>query len=529
MNKKSFALSWGRKMFFGHGWALTSILGLIYLQSMILPQTFGGWFYFLTTFIGHYGMILILSYFFLYCPVILIFPTYYISRIWSIILMLSINLVIFFDAYLFARYHYHLNSFLLDILNTEKSLQVFGLSPVKQWLMAFVTFIFFILFWIRGENIWRKMCGRFSNPVKNWYLILIVSCFLTSNLIHMYSSSRGGGQVTQLATLFPMHFPLTAESLMKEHGFSYQNGPNKSESVQNFYYPSSPLKCTNKNQKNILMVVMDKWPVSWDRTLAPHLSHYLNHGLFYTHHFSGSPVEEEGYFSLLYGVPAPYLVPAIKNSKGPALFLALKESKMDMAFFKTSEPSPLHSLIPGTLEKPVGELESFLESKASAETFTPFFAQVYLKGGNLTEKDLQLKEVINSFIRNKFTENTIMIITGATGEGLETPLLLIWPNKRPEQISKQTTHYDVLATTIIENWKCKNKTSDMSLGKSLFSKDEALQHVAGNVEQLFIVDAKSKTTVIVDHSAKLNIKGNGHPDMKEILNALHRMTYFFRP
>jgi membrane-anchored protein YejM (alkaline phosphatase superfamily) len=514
MNKKSFALSWGRKMFFGHGWALTSILGLIYLQSMIFPQTFGGWFYFLTTFIGHYGMILILSYFFLYCPIILIFPTYYISRIWSIVLMLAINLVIFFDAYLFARYQFHLNSFLLDILKTEKSLQVFGLSPVKQWLMAFVTFIFFILFWIRGENIWRKMCGRFSNPVKNWYLVLIVSCFLTSNLIHMYSSSTGGGQVTQLASLFPVHFPLTAESFMKEHGFSYQKGPNKTESVQNFYYPSSPLKCTSKNPKNILMVVLDKWPVNWDKTLTPNLTHYLNHGLFYTNHFSGSPVEEEGYFSLLYGVPSVYLNSAAKNSKEPAVYLALKESKMEMGFFKNQT---------------LADLAPFLESKVSPEALTPFFAEVYLKGGTLAEKDEQLKEVINSLIRTKLTENTIIIMTGATGEGIETPLLLIWPNKRPETINKLTTHYDVLASVIIENWKCKNKASEISLGKNLFSKEETLQHVAGNNEELFIVDSKSKSTVVIDHSEKIHLIGNGNPEMKEILNALHRMTHFFRP
>src|SRR5687768_12992350 len=135
MKKKSFVLSWGRKMFFGLGWALTSLVALNYFQSMIIPQSVTGWIFYLTTFIGHYGLILSLVYFLLYVPVVSIFPSYYISRIWSIVLILAVNLFIYFDSYLFARYRFHLNSFLWNLLQEKEAVAAFGLTPFKLGLL----------------------------------------------------------------------------------------------------------------------------------------------------------------------------------------------------------------------------------------------------------------------------------------------------------------------------------------------------------------------------------------------------------
>src|SRR4051812_12023787 len=103
MTRRNFALSWGRKMFFGLGWPLFSAIALNYLQSQILPTSVLGLIYFITTFIGQFGLLTALIYFVLYFPVIYIFPSYYFSRFWAIFLIMLTGLFILFDSVVFLQ------------------------------------------------------------------------------------------------------------------------------------------------------------------------------------------------------------------------------------------------------------------------------------------------------------------------------------------------------------------------------------------------------------------------------------------
>ncbi len=91
MNRRSFVLSWGRKLFFGFSWPLTSLIALTYLRSYIVPHTTADWAYFIATYVGHFGMLNAIVYFLVYCPIVLLMPSYYISRFWSLILIMSLN------------------------------------------------------------------------------------------------------------------------------------------------------------------------------------------------------------------------------------------------------------------------------------------------------------------------------------------------------------------------------------------------------------------------------------------------------
>ena len=163
MNRRKFALSWGRKIFFGISWPLSSALTLVYLRSFILPETVTDWFYFLMTLIGDIGLLNVAFYFLLYCPIALISPTYYIARIWSLLLVLALNLFILVDAISFSSYHLHIYSYLSELYLTEGLHHLIGsLSGFGVLVAGLVALA--LLIWIRGEMIWRGMQGRFSNP-----------------------------------------------------------------------------------------------------------------------------------------------------------------------------------------------------------------------------------------------------------------------------------------------------------------------------------------------------------------------------
>jgi uncharacterized protein len=529
MNKKSFALSWGRKMFFGLGWALTSIVAMNYLQSMILPQSFGGWMYFLSTFIGHYGMILSLVYFLIFCPIILIFPTYYISRIWSILLILGLNVGIFFDSYLFSRYHFHLNSFLWDILKQNQTLDVFGLTPFKLGLLGFVVLIFFILFWIRGEALWRKMCGRFSNPVKNWYLAIIAFCFLTSSIVHMFSYAEGGGPITRIANLFPLNFAIDGKLFLKKYGLVKETDLPLDQHYGHLYYPANGLKCQNKSPKNLVMIVLENWPADWNQNQTPFLTHYKTHGLNFVNHYSGGLTAEEGYFSLLYSLPPIYSVSVKRQKSFPVFLDQVKKQNGELSFYRSSKESPVQKFIPEITETGLDQIAVDLNKRQEGDIKAPYFIQVYIGEDDFTQRDLAIKEVMNTLIKRGQIQKSIIIVTGTHSNKLKTPFYLIWPGRKNGEFTRATSHYDILGTILLEDWKCKNRMSDVGLGHSLFKSDESIKFVTGNYDHLMIIDPQKKNMAIIDESAKLQANGAKVDEMKIILDALNRMTMFYRP
>ena len=529
MNKKSFALSWGRKMFFGLGWALTSVVALTYFQSMIIPQSASSWMYVFTTFVGYYGVILSLVYFFLYCPVVILFPKYYVSRIWSILLILAVNLGIFFDGYLFSRYRFHLNSFLWNFVADKNALEAFGLSSIKLGLISFVTTVMFFVLWFRGERLWRSMQARFSNPVKNWYLVFVVLCFLASQGMYLYGAAKGTSAIYRLSELFPLNFPLIGKEVLKEQGVTSDLSSVKKMGYKDFYYSESVLNCPLRAPKNILVIMLDKW--SQDELNAssmPNVSHYGSHGLVFTNHYSGGMNKIDGYFSFLYSLSATYSSSVRNQSVAPVFLTQAKKKKMDVSFFQTGGMSPVTKYLPEEKEIFTDYIEANLIQRNELLEANPFMMHVFLEGGTLTDKDAQVKRIIDLFLKYRQIKDTIIVLTGAYSDQLKTPFIMIWPGKKPATISKLTSHYDILPSIMLEDWKCKNRASDFSLGKNLFSKEETEQFVAANDRTIKILDAKNETiTTIEPYQGSVTVE-NGKRDVVSIMNSLNMLTRFYQ-
>lgn len=518
-------------MFFGLGWALTSLMALNYFQSMIIPQTSVGWIYFLTTFIGHYGLILSLVYFLMYVPVISLFPSYYVSRLWSILLLVSINLYIFFDSYVFTRFRFHLDSFLWNLLREQEALTAFGLTPFKLSVIGFIAGVIFIVLWYRGERLWRSMQARFSNPVKNWYLVLIALCLITSQLMHMYGESNGSRHITRLSSIFPLHYNLNG-SLLFEKKMAVSNG----QGYKDFYYPTESLNCPMKQPKNVLLIVMDKWNgADFNSILTPNIAHFATHGTTYTNHYSGGLDKNDGYFSLMYSLSPNYSESVLNQNTEPVFLAHLKKSKIDTTFFQYGSNSPLNVYQPNEKEISLDYIESHLADRDDLAEVNPFFMQVYLGSESLTDKDNNAKTVIDLFIKHKLVNNTIIIITAAHADQMKTPLVVIWPGQARGQNNNLTSHYDLLTTIMKEDWKCKNPVSDFSLGSTLFGASAEQKHVAGDYRQIKIVDLNDQTITSIDQTSGLEVRDlntmqieNDKKNTTMILNQLEKLTKFYK-
>ncbi len=474
MNRRHFVLSWGRKLFFGLAWPLFSMIGLIYLQSFVLPRTTLESFYLLVSYIGHYGAIASLSYFLLYCPVILIFPTYYFSRIWSLIVILFVSSMIFFDAYIFSQFRFHLNQFFFNLFY-QKGLQ--GIISTKATIILFIVSLFVgsIVVWFRGNMSWRSMQKRFSNPVSNWYLVLIVVCLGVSHIVRKYTSKP----MDRMTTLFPASFILS--------------GTFKNPQVQDdgrLYYPRDEFKCVGKSNSNIVFIVLKGFP-SEDLTLdkLPHLFHLKSHASFWNTHYSGSTGALGGLFSLLYSVSPTYIDAFRRENKRPVFFDELERRKYQTAFFLPSDPgngfAPFFSQIKGE-EIVNGSIVESWKKWHSVKKDNPFYSFFYFnvshdqsEAGSTewTRVDREIRSLLLTMLHDHALKNTTVVITGSHGldngngeiteDKLKTPLLVIWPNRHQQEFTQVSSHYDVIPTLMRELWNCKTPFNAYSMGRSL--------------------------------------------------------------
>lgn len=491
MNRRNFALSWGRKLFFGISWPLSSILALVYLRSFILPETVGDGIYFATAYIGHFGILNAIVYFLLYCPVILLMPSYYISRFWSLLLILSLNLFILIDALTFSTYHHHIYSYLGNLFLEVGTEYLVG-KTVGPVLIYVGLAVFALLIWLRGEMIWRSMQGRFSNPVKNWYLGIIALALVVSKLMFFYGDIH-----PKLSQVFPLDVNFSKGSATRP----YDN--------RKFYYPTQDMSCTGKQNPNVVLIVIKEWGnEEFKEEFLPLMFHLKRHALSFNSHTNVSMDPKGGLFSLLYSIPSSYQ-PSVKKTL-PALFQELEKRKYEMT--SVDEAS----------EDTMAEVNHWIENR-SGEEIRPYYLSVILKQHS-SEAEKVIHEVILALQREDLLKGTHILITGAYSASGKTPFLYVTPDRRSGDFEHSTSHYDVMPSLMEKIWNCKKVFKAATAGFPLEQKERDWMLVTGP-DSYRIIDLKNNgETVEVKDGV---FSGQGRKEL--IFPALKLMTKYSRP
>jgi membrane-anchored protein YejM (alkaline phosphatase superfamily) len=493
MNRRKFVLSWGRKLFFGLSWPLTSMLAMVYLRAFILPTSTVDWFYFVLMFFGYFGMVNAIVYFAAYCPIVLLMPSYYVSRIWSLLLIIALNLFILLDALSFANYNYHLYSFLSKLF-IEKGLSYLIGSEVGLIITCVGFFILAVLIWLRGEMIWRSMQGRFSNPVKNWYLVLIVLAVLVAKLTYHYGEVH-----PKLSEVFPLDQNFTRKEV------------NSHNDNRKFFYPTDSLNCQNKSSPNIILIVIREWSSSQTTPeTTPILAHLKKHFISYNNHQNVSFNGDDGLFSLMYSIPASY-----KSSIGetsPAIANELKTRNYETLVFDRADD-----------EQSTQEFRNWIANR-TGEEIRPYFLQMNFKS-HASEVDKYVGEVILTLEKEKILSQTHVVVTGAySGNESETiPLFYAYPDRRTADIETPTSVYDVMPTLMQRTWGCKKVFKVASVGHPLDFGDRDWLLVTGK-DDFKIVDYANKNVTTVQNGVISDT--NSQPRHQLIFSAMKMKTSF---
>lgn len=533
MHRRRFVLSWGRKVFFGFLWPLMSLLALVYFYDFFIPRTFLEIVYYVLSYIGHFGLITSIAYFIFFVPVVALFPAYYVSRIWSYIIIMALLVLLLLDMAIFMQFRMHINPLIIQLVLDNGSRFILGANSTG--LIAFTLIIFAITvgFWFRGERLWRGMQRKFSNPVSNWYLVLILFCQIFSQLIAHNSSVK-------VVTIYPIEWSKFAMSLLKKV-------PYQDEQVMgDMKYPSRDLSCAPKVKANILFLVVNNWShKDFSREKTPFLFHLSSHGTTFNHHFSGGENSESGLFSLLYSLPPTYLKSANENNLSPAILDELNKlsyksvivASHDLNFpFKTEKIiAPFGMAVVDAWKK--WSANFLLENPTH-----PFFSTLVLDNEN--DLDFHVSSIIQDLYFKRLTQNTVLVVTGASGptydkdlvtaDEVQVPFFIIWPHKRIEETEKTSSHYDVIPTIVKDLWACKNKLSDMGLGASLFNLPDERNYITGSNKGLAIFDTKKDLIINFQHSSyevtdlAMNKLSRSKARKDVILDGLKDLSRFYR-
>lgn len=508
MERRRFAFSWGRKIFFGIAWPLFCLLGLIFFKSGVLPKDLSSVFYFLLTSIGYYGVLTSVLYFLCFAPVAFIFPTYYFLRFWSAGLIIAVSSIIILDGFIFGEYRFHLNQVILDLAVIHGAAFVFNGSSAPFWVAGGVGIFIFFLLWIRGELLWRNMQRRFSNPVKNWYFIIILIALGGSHLIwKSHRTSFFGNEIT-LASLFPLNY---------QEAFFPKEHLTTPATRSHFNYPRKDLKCSAGEKSNIIMVVLQNiHSGAVSEEAMPFLTHLRMHGADFTQHFPGGGTIDDTYFRMLYGISASYR----PESRESILLSEMRKMGYEMLSFSERN-------IPGLTPKGL-TFDAWAGSHAEEDVTPPkFFFFDIASPGNVSETDARLRSLFTNLHREKLLQGSSIVIVGTgTTDWQTVPLIYVSSNRATNTFNHRTSHYDIAPTLLREVFSCKASVETYSTGKSLFTPPTKDWEIFGNEHSFRIFDFSRRGILETDWKGRILSGDSRRSEL--ILEANREISRFYR-
>lgn len=266
-----------------------------------------------------------------------------ITRIVHILLSALILMVIKLDAVIFEQFRYHLSPIVFKLVFGKRASDIFQFSTFN-----IVLAILFVFLLIGLQILFYFLAQKFSNRNKKLYvkptLIVWFLALLTSHLVYAWSDANYFRPVTQIKNVFPVFYPLTADSLLMKLGLVDLEKAKKNEQMamqqasQNVQYPLKPIVSSPIHpKKNILYLVIDTWRHGlMNEQVTPNIYAFSKRCQVFENHYSGSNMTTGGIFSLFYGIPATYFDTFTGQEIQPVMMAELQRQKYQLDILSSS-------------------------------------------------------------------------------------------------------------------------------------------------------------------------------------------------
>lgn len=485
-------------------------------------------------------------------PLAFIIPFQRLYRLCAILISTAAITFLILDTQIFKLYNFHLNPLIWQFLQRPEQVeQIYSINlhyisiPIIFAIEIFISFFV----WKKARFLQAKAIGK---PIA----IFLFTAFVITHLTFIWADATQYRPITQQKASYPLSYPMTARTFLKKQGWLSDDkllkriSQQTASEVKELRYPITPLSYlapqTTAAAKNILLITVDALRADMlNEKNMPFVYQLSQHGLTYKNHFSGASNRPQGLFSLFYALPNRYWSEITLNYIPPVLITRLAQQNYQFGLFSSIgflHPEFLQSSFSQIKTK---ELKNYSTANNNVSTTQKW--QKWLTGQDETQKwfgflhyeqanksatqnaaalslaarseklslyqqqvlstDQQIKEVISTLQKKQQLDNTIVLITGTHGASFEkkssteaaisnahVPLVILWPGeKNARQITRMTSHLDIVPTLMEELLGSQSSADQYSSGQSLFDNSQRQYLLSGDLKK-YVIYERDKIT-----------------------------------
>ncbi|WP_019614145.1 DUF3413 domain-containing protein [Psychromonas ossibalaenae] len=538
-------ISWGHWFTF-FNMILVSLIGLRYVKYASLSDTAVGIAYQFVSLIGHFSFLSAVIYGALLFPLAFVIPFARLYRLCGIIASTAAVTFLIIDTQIFKIYNFHLNPLIWQFLQSPEQVeQIYSINlhyisiPIIFTIEALISYF-----------VWKKCRYLQAKAIGKPIAIFLFSAFIITHLTFIWADATQYRPITQQKSIYPLSYPMTARTFLKKQGWltddklqerikrQTSNGENE------LRYPITPLTYQKSGPapqaENVLLLTVEALRADMvNEKNMPYLYHLSQQGLNYTNHFSGASNRPQGLFSLFYALPNRYWSEITLNYIPPIMINRLAEENYQFGLFSSIgfiQPEFLQSSF-SQINTPelkrysrnnsnstaTQKWQKWIEAQNNTDRLFSFlylqqpdaavfedFPRLSLKErskqlskyqAQVLKIDQHIKEVISTLQAQGELDSTIVIITGSHGASFEkessieasinnarVPLILLWPGQNGREITRMTSHVDIVPTLMEELLGTRSDANQYSSGQSLFDNTERRYVLSGDLKKYVIYE-----------------------------------------
>ncbi|MGL9774001.1 MAG: LPS biosynthesis-modulating metalloenzyme YejM [Sodalis sp. (in: enterobacteria)] len=507
----------------GHWFALFNILlnlglGSRYLFISDWPGSLAGRLYAFASWLGHFSFLGFTLYLLVMFPLTFVVISQRLLRFLSAIIATAGLTLLLVDSEVFTRFHQHLNPMVWElVINPDQT------ELARDWQLMFIGIpVIFLVEMLFGTWSWQKLRSLNRYNIGKPVTALFIGAFCASHVAYIWADANFYRPITMQRANLPLSYPMTARRFLERHGLLdaqaferrlVQQGNPEAAAVE---YPLSPVSFSDKGSGlNLLIITTGMLRNDTLDQQMPALKRFVEQNARFVQHYSTGNRLDTGLFGLFYGISASYLDGILATRKSSALLDALNKQGYQLNLFASDgfrDPLYWQALLTDfTLPEPVRQTDAqtarqWQQWRDSYSGASPWFSYVSFNGTNVSSSlantpdftrlyqqgaqrlDSTLEQMLDTLRARGDLDNTVVVITAATGvelddngsgpresktrfnrAQLQVPLVVHWPGRPAQVVTKLTNHNDVTVTLMRRLLHASNRASDYSQGEDLFA------------------------------------------------------------
>lgn len=259
VNKVNRLLNWGHWFTF-FNILLALMITAAYWWAEPAPQSFAGWVYLLTNWLGHTAFLCFLFFILTIFPVTLIFPYQRHVRGIAAVLATFGLVVLIFDAYVYQALGYHIGSAsseqTIDLLRQQVVTNLRNFILITSVVAALLLVIELVL----SNFCWKKVPRLQASGVGQPALYLFLGCFVASHTLHIWADAQLELDVLKQDNVLPFTYPATANTFLAKYNVLDLSRLKESKAEQlqrptNWREPEA-LQCVSQQSQPVTVLIL---------------------------------------------------------------------------------------------------------------------------------------------------------------------------------------------------------------------------------------------------------------------------------